>query len=106
MKTLPYIRSALLMTALTILSSGSVWADPAVDAASAVEKAEAERQKAASVGGEWRGVAQMIQEARTAVQRGDVVAAQHLASQAYHQGELGYRQAVQQKNADFPDYLR
>jgi len=106
MKTIQYIRSALLTTVIAVLSSGAVRADPAAAAASSIEKAEAARQEAAAVGGEWRDTAKMIQEARAAAQGGDFTAAQRLASQAYRQGELGYRQAMQQKDADFPAYLR
>jgi hypothetical protein len=48
----------------------------------------------------------MIKQAKDALQKNNFAIAQSMANQAYHQGELGYQQAMQQKNASFPDYLR
>jgi hypothetical protein len=97
----------LWISAFIALSSGSAWAaDPAADTRIAIEKAESARQKAAQSGGEWLDTGKLIDQAQIAAQQGDFVAAQSLANQAVQQGELGYQQAVQQKNVNFPSYFR
>jgi ABC-type branched-subunit amino acid transport system substrate-binding protein len=106
MKTIQHIRNALLSTAVALLATGVVQAGPAADASSAIAKAEAARQQAVAVGGEWRDTGKMIKQAKAAAKKGDFAAAQRLANRALHEGELGYQQALQQKNADFPAYLQ
>lgn len=106
MNSIQSLCTTLLVASIAALPIGILQADPAADAASAIDKAESARQKAASVGGEWRDTNKMIKQARAAAQKGDFTTAQTLANQAYHQGEWGYQQAVREKDADFPSYLQ
>ncbi len=77
----------------------------AAKAEQAIADAEAARKKAASVGGEWRDTGKMIKEAQDLVKTGEYDKAIKLANQARRQGELGYEQAVAEKNATFPSYV-
>jgi hypothetical protein len=106
MKSIPYLRSLLLATTIAVLSIGTAQADPAADTTAVIEKAEAARQKAASVGGEWRDTGKLIKKAKHAAKEENFTAAQVWAKQALHQGELGYQQAMQQKDVGFPSYLK
>lgn len=87
--------------------SGSAAADSgaAAKAEQAIADAEAARKKAASVGGEWRDTGKMIKEAEDLVKTGEYDKAIKLANRAMRQGELGYEQAVAEKNAGFPSYV-
>ncbi|MBK1723128.1 hypothetical protein [Thiocystis violacea] len=71
----------------------------------AIDAAETARKKAASVGGEWRDTADMIAEAEGLLKSGKFEDAITLATKAQRQGELGYEQAMQEKDADFPSYV-
>ena len=109
MKAIKFIRTALLAVAVGMLSAGVVQAgekDQAAEFKAAVEKAEASRKKAGSVGGEWRDTGKMIKKAKAAAKKGDYEKALKLANTAYRQGELGYRQAMSQKDVGFPAYMR
>ncbi|NEV62937.1 hypothetical protein [Thiorhodococcus minor] len=70
-----------------------------------IEAAEAARKKAASVGGEWRDTAKMITEAEGLAKSGKFEESIALANKAERQGELGYEQAMREKDADFPSYV-
>jgi membrane protein involved in colicin uptake len=72
----------------------------------AIAAAEAARKKAASVGGEWRDTGKMIKEAQAAAEAGKFEEAVKLASKAERQGELGYEQAMHEKDAGFPDWMK
>jgi hypothetical protein len=103
-----HYRGALLALCLASLGAAPVQAHPltGADVDAAIHQAEAAREKAASVDGEWRDTAELIHEAQAAVKRGQHAEALRLAEQAMHQGELGYAQAISQKGADFPAYMR
>jgi len=115
MKTIKILRTVLLALAFSGLAAGSVQAsshggkaaghDQAAEFKQAVDKAEAARKKAASVGGEWRDTGKFIKKAKAAAKKGEYAEAMKLANKAYRQGELGYQQAMGQKNADFPSYM-
>lgn len=68
-------------------------------------EAESARKKAASVGGEWRDTAKMITQAEGLAKSGRYQEAIELANKARSQGELGYAQAIREKDADFPAYV-
>ncbi len=109
MKAMKLIRTAALALAAASLSAGAVLAaekDQAAEFKATVEKADASRKKAASVGGEWRDTGKMIKQAKAAAKKGDYEKALKLANTAYRQGELGYQQAMDQKDAGFPPYMR
>jgi nucleoid-associated protein YgaU len=71
-----------------------------------IAAAEAARQKAAEVGGEWRDVGKMIKSAETLMGAGEFDKAIEAASAAKFQAEKGYEQALAEKDADMPDYMR
>ncbi|EXJ16600.1 hypothetical protein [Imhoffiella purpurea] len=77
----------------------------ASEAERAIAAAEQARKKAASVDGEWRDTAKMIGEAESLAKSGKYREATDLAEKARRQGELGYDQAMHEKDADFPSYV-
>jgi hypothetical protein len=83
--------------------SGGDTAAAGADAASAtaaIEAAEAALDKARSVEGEWRDAkAKMIKGAKEAATAGDFEKAIKLANKAKFEGEMGYAQAMGQKDA-------
>jgi rhodanese-related sulfurtransferase len=109
MKPIKLIRTTALAIAVGVLPAGALQAaekkDKAAEFAAAVEKAEAAAKKADSVGGEWRDTGKMIKQAKAAAKKGDYDQALKLANTAYRQGELGYKQAMSQKDAGFPDFM-
>jgi hypothetical protein len=80
--------------------------DKAAVAEAMIKDAEAARERAASVGGEWRDVGGLIKEAQTLAGAGEFDKAIDAASTAKFQSERGYEQALAERNADFPDYMR
>lgn len=57
-------------------------------------------KKARSIGGEWRDTKkQYIKNAKAAASKGDFKLAIKLAREAKFQAEMGYKQAMSQKNA-------
>lgn len=70
-----------------------------------IEAAEAARAKAAGVGGEWRDVGKMLQEAQNLAKAGEFDSAIELAATAKFHSERGYEQAMAEQGADFPDYM-
>lgn len=80
--------------------------DKAAMAESLIAAAEEAREKAASVGGEWRDTASMIKSARTLAGAGEFDKAIEAASAAKFQAERGYEQVMTEKDADFPVYMR
>ncbi len=79
---------------------------PQAEAEQAIVDADAARKKAASVGGEWRDTGKMIKEAQDLVKSGEYDKAIKLANKAKRQGELGYEQALAEKDAGFPSYVQ
>lgn len=67
------------------------------DAESAIAAAAAACKKAASVGGEWRDSGKFIKQAKEALKEGDEAKAIKLANKARQQCELGYEQALREK---------
>ncbi len=61
--------------------------------------AKAAQKKAAAVGGEWRDVGKFLKQAEQAAEAGDYAKAIKLANKAKFQGEMGYQQALSQKDA-------
>lgn len=80
--------------------------DKATVAEAMIDAAEEARQKAASVGGEWRDVGAMIKSAKTLAGAGEFDQAIEVASTAKFQSEMGYEQAMAERGADFPEYMR
>ena len=92
------------------MAAGALAAPADTDQKAALDKAiadaQAARKKAASVAGEWRDTAKMIKQAEEAGAAGDFAKGMKLASEAQKQGELGYEQAVKERGAGFPDYMK
>lgn len=66
----------------------------------AIKAAEAAIKKAKSVGGEWRDAdSKILKSAKTAASKGDYAKAIKLANFAKFQGEMGEKQAMEQKDA-------
>lgn len=95
------ILAAALVTGLPV----TAWADEKADFEKALAAAEAARKKAASVGGEWRDTGKFLKKAEATASEGDYTKAMKLAEKARRQGELGYEQALQEKDAGIPDYM-
>ncbi len=101
------LATLLLTSALVSVSCAAK--SPKQDTASAnqaIAAAEAARKKAGSVGGEWRDTGKLIKKAKAAAEKGENEKAIKLATQARKQGELGYQQAMDQKNAGVPTYMK
>lgn len=65
-----------------------------------IAKAEAAIKKSASMGGEWRDAKKKIlKDAKAALAKGDLKTAEKKAKLALFQGEMGVKQAEEQKNA-------
>jgi hypothetical protein len=81
-------------------------ASSGAEAQQVIASAELARKRAGSVGGEWSDTADLIKEAKKAAESGDYAEAARLADQARRQGDLGYEQALHEKNAGFPSYMK
>ena len=68
--------------------------------------AKAAQKKAASVNGEWRDVGSFIKDGEKAAESGDYKTALKMVKRARVQSELGYEQAMEQKNAKLEDYIK
>jgi uncharacterized protein (UPF0332 family) len=79
--------------------------EKATTAEAMIEAAEAARQKAAEVGGEWRDVGDLIKSAKTFFGAGEFDQAIEAASAAKFQADRGYEQALAEQDADMPEYM-
>jgi len=93
------------VTGLGLSAQAQAQAD-AADYEKMLRAAEAAQKTAAGVGGEWRDVGKMIKAAKEAAESGAYGKATELANRARQESELGYKQALAQKNAGMPDYLK
>ena len=71
-----------------------------------IANADKARKKAASVSGEWRDTKKMIKKAKGMMEKGECGKALKIAKKAKQQGELGYEQAVSQKELKMPAYFK
>lgn len=105
------MKKLMIFGALVFTLSGCSWfsggsggdsasgADAAA-AKSAIADAEASLKKARSIEGEWRDAKKkMVKKAKAAASKGDYGKAIKLANKAKFQGKMGYKQAMEQKNA-------
>ncbi|MBK5968829.1 MULTISPECIES: hypothetical protein [Thiorhodovibrio] len=90
------------------VATGEVTLDTNLEAVAEreIKAATAAADKANSVGGEWRDTRKMIKKAETLAKAGEFEQAIKEAIAARRQGELGYEQAMREKGADMPDYMR
>ena len=70
-----------------------------VDYPTLAKQAKESISRAKSVGGEWRDSAKILKKAAKAAKAGNMKKAKTLASKAKFQGDTGYEQAMEQKNA-------
>ena len=107
------IFSILLFAGMLAVGTSYTWADSGkkvdarmAQAEQAIKDADASRKRADSVSGEWRDTGKMIKSAQKALKEGDYDTAMKLAKKAHQQGQLGYEQAVSQKELRMPAYLK
>ena len=99
--------SSLVLASL--IGCAPLAANAAVDAAAskaAIAAAEDARKTAANVDGEWRDIGKTLKKATKAAKAGDHATAVKLADKARDQAEMGYQQAVGQKDVGFPSYMQ
>ncbi|MEA3274176.1 MAG: rhodanese-like domain-containing protein [Pseudomonadota bacterium] len=103
-----HLSAGILAAALAAGLPTTTWAGDKADKATfekSLTAAEEARKKAASAGGEWRDTGKIIKKAKAAAKEGDYAKAVKLADKAKRQGELGYEQAMDQKDAGMPAYM-
>ncbi|HHZ88258.1 MAG TPA: SoxXA-binding protein [Chromatiaceae bacterium] len=107
MQKLSFVGSLILTAALSAgcATAGSGKADQA-GYNMAVAAAKAAQTKAKSVGGEWRDIGKFLKKADAAAKGGDFAGAIKLAKKAEWQGNAGHDQAMAEKNAGHPSYLK
>ena len=104
------MRKLVLLGAMVFAISGCSWfgggddsmsgGASASDAKSAISAASAAVKKAGKAGGEWRdSKKKFIKKAKAAASKKDYAKAIKLANKAKTQGELGYKQAMDEKKA-------
>lgn len=65
-----------------------------------IKEADAAIKKSASVGGEWRDSnGKFLKQAKAALSKGDLETAKKMAEKAKFEGEMGYQQAIGEKDA-------
>lgn len=103
------MKKFMIFGALVFALSGCSWfgggEEPDVNAEAAAAKtaiadAEAALKKARGVGSEWRdSKKKMVKKAKAAASKGEFKKAIKLANKAKFEGEMGYQQGMDQKNA-------
>jgi rhodanese-related sulfurtransferase len=106
MKTRSFSAAALAAVLLAGIPATAVWSADKAEVEKAIAAADEARKKAASAGGEWRDTGKFIKEAQKLAEEGKLDEALKLAEKAKRQGELGYEQAMNEKDADFPAYMK
>ena len=93
--------AGVLLIALGGCATSSETENPDAAAANAaIEAAEAALAKARAEGGEWRDAKKkFLKKAKAAAHKADYETAIKLANKAKFQGEMGYEQAMGQKDA-------
>ena len=69
------------------------------DVETATKDAEAAIKKAASVDGKWRDTQKILKKAKATAAKGDTADAMKLAKKAKFEGDMGYQQAMDEKDA-------
>lgn len=100
------MKKVILLGTLVFALSGCSWFSssdqamgPDADSAkAAIADASAALKKAATVDGVWRDAGKFLKKAKDAAAKKDYATAIKLANKAKFQGEMGYNQAVAQKD--------
>lgn len=103
------MKKTLLLGALVLTLNGCAWmgggeqaatSGDAAAATAAIEAAEAAIKKSASAEGEWVNAdGKFLKAAKEAAGKGDYAEAIKQAKKAQSEGEMGYQQAMEQKDA-------
>ena len=93
----------LALSGCASMDNGSAKSDmssgDAAAAKAAIAAAEASLKKAKDAHGEWRDTdKKMLHKAKDAASKGDYATALKLANKAKFEGDMGYQQAMDQKN--------
>ena len=97
----------VLIIAVSLCIGPSVQAANHSDVQRAIEEAKAAYKKADSVQGAWINTPKLIKKAEAAAAKGDKAKAVQLANAAKKEAELGYAQAVyERENWSPPPYAR
>jgi rhodanese-related sulfurtransferase len=100
------LSAGLMVTALlAALPATNALSATRAEAEQAIAEAEEARKKAASIGGEWRDTAKMMDKATELLDTREYTKAIEIADEAKLQGDLGYEQAMEAKDAGFPKYM-
>jgi rhodanese-related sulfurtransferase len=105
MKIRSFSAGAAIAVLLATLPVTQAWSATRSEAEQAIAEAEKAREKAASVGGEWRDTAKMIQSATKLLDTRQYTKAIGIANEARQQAELGYEQAMNEQDIGFPGYM-
>ena len=98
MKKISVLAATLLLCACA--SGGKVGVEKdASDLPTLLLQAEAAIKKSADAGHQWRDGTKFLAQARAARDAGDNASAMNFAKRAKRQGELGYKQAQEQRDA-------
>ena len=106
MKIRSFPAAALAAALLAGIPATAAWSADKAEVDKAIAAAEAARKQAASVGGEWRDTGKFIKQAQKLAEEGKLDEALKLAIKAKNQGELGYQQALDQKDVSMADYIK
>jgi rhodanese-related sulfurtransferase len=106
MKNRSFSAGVLAAALIAGLPATAVWSADKAEVQKAIAAAEDARKMAASVGGEWRDTGKFIKKAQKLAEEGKLDEALKLATKAQRQGELGYDQALGQKDATMPEYMK
>ena len=106
MKIRSFNAAFVVASLMVALPATNAWSATKAEAEEAIAAADAARKQAASVGGEWRDTGKMIKEATSLLDTREYTKAIGLANKAKKQGELGYQQAMDQKDAGMSDYFK
>jgi hypothetical protein len=99
--------SAVIAPASSLAAESAAAKAPGkADYEKALAEAKTAQKKAASVDGEWRDVGKLIKDGEAAAAKGDYATAIKHLSMAKFQGYEGYAQAIGQKSAGNPPYLK
>lgn len=100
-------KAHLLITGLCLAMAVSLQAGANDEVQRAIEASKAAYKKADSVQGAWTNTPRLIKKAEAAAAKGDKAKALKLANAAKKEAELGYAQAVHEKeNWSPPPYVR
>jgi len=102
-KTLNSLVLAALIGAAPLATHAAADASASTAAIAAAEQA---RKTAAKAEGEWRDVGKILKKAQQAAKKGDYATAVKLADKARDQAEMGYQQAIEQKDVGFPSIMQ